>query len=1029
MEEQEAEGGSSVKNRFGSWPATRNDEAVPDGPLTAILDGQAGARVRWCGSREPSTPEVVTASFREAIGYRDAEEPRALRRPQLGALHSIMGYWSTGSTEPAVVVMPTGTGKTETMLAVMLAERPERLLVLVPTTTLRDQVAGKFETLGVLQRAGIAESTALRPCVARLEHGIKTQADAVELLRLSNVVVATPHVLQACEEDARGLLLAGFSHLVVDEAHHAMAPTWKQVVDEFSDRKVLLFTATPFREDGRGLPGRTIYRFPLREAQKDGYFTEIDYRAVACVEDVDTRLADLAITRLREDLAAGHEHVLMARAKSIPRAEELLALYEARASDLGPVVLHQNVKAADRAAAHRALERGECRVVVCVDMLGEGYDLPALKVAALHDVRKSLSPMIQLIGRFTRTGSPEAGLGTASVFVARDPSVTESPLRELLREDADWNLLLRDVTERVSAAGEAASEFDASFREGPDDVTTASLEPKMSAVAHRAPSAEWSPESALAFYGADKVLDSSIALSSDSSVAWFVLEHRTGVPWGEVQSLVQVFHELIVLYFDQAKRLLYIHSSEKQGDYAELADAVLGPGGKPVKGIDTFRVLAHFTRLIPTNVGMLDVRSHFRRFSMHVGSDVLNAIDPVEREGKSQTHISTSGFGGGERITISAAMSGRFWSMRSAPDLKAWRDWCDEQGAKLLDTSIDMDEVMLGFIAPEPLNERPELVLLGAEWDWSFYSGAGSTRSISLAEKSYGLLDVELRVDDFGTTGPFRLSFVTHAWEIAYRADVIDGALVYAPLGVDGRVIGPRSASSSLTEWVNRNKPTLFLEGDRMIDAGDRLLTPRRDLPPFDREKLKALSWSGVDFKVESQGPERRPDSIQNHMAQLLLEQSGFDLLIDDDGAGEAADLVGLRVVGQELHITLVHCKYSSKTKAGARVKDLYELCGQAVRGAKWRQQGACPLLHHLVERGKRFYNRTGQTPYMRGDISEHYDLMLKAPELIPHFHTVLAQPGLSAEKVGGEQLRLLAGAESYVRAVTHGSFLVYCSQ
>ncbi|WP_198320528.1 DEAD/DEAH box helicase [Actinosynnema pretiosum] len=1026
MAEQETEDGPVVANNFGSWPAARHTRVVPNGPLTAILGGWPGTRVRWSGSRESSTPEEVTASFHEAIGYRDAGGPRALRRPQLGALHSIVGYWSTGTTDPAVVVMPTGTGKTETMLAVMLAERPGRLLVLVPTTALRDQVAGKFETLGVLQQAGIAEATALRPCVARLKRGIKTSAEAVELLRLSNVVVATPHSLRACDEEARSLLLAGFTHLVVDEAHHAMATTWKEVVDAFSDRRVLLFTATPFREDGKGLPGRTIYRFPLREAQKDGYFTPIDYRAVACIEDTDSRLADLAIARLREDLAAGHGHVLMARAKDIPRAEELLALYGAKAADLGPVVLHERVKAADRAAAHRALREGECRIVVCVDMLGEGYDLPALKVAALHDVKKSLGPMIQFIGRFTRAG---VNLGRASVFVARDPSVTSSPLRELLREDADWNHLLRDVTERISTAEETASEFDDSFSEGPDEVTTVSLEPKMSAVAHRASGAEWSPESALSFYGTDAVLDNSIAISADSSVAWFVLEHRTSVPWGEVQSLVQVDHELIVLYFDRSKRLLYIHSSEKRGNYAELAEAVLGPGCEPVKGIDTFRVLAHFTRLIPTNVGLLDVRDHFRRFSMHVGSDVLNAIDPAEQEGKSQTHISTSGFGNGERVTISAAMSGRFWSVRQAPDLKTWRDWCDEQGAKLLDTSIDMDEVLLGFIAPTPLTERPELVLLGVDWRWSFYSGAGTTRSISLDEKVYDLLDVELRVDDFGTTGPFLLSFVTPAWEIAYRADVVDGALVYAPLGEDGLVVGPKSVSSSLTEWVNRNKLTLFLEGDRMIDDEDRLLEPRRDLPAFDLGKLKTLLWHGVDLKVESQGPERRPDSIQNHMAELLLEQSGFDLFIDDDGAGEAADLVGLRVVGQELHITLVHCKYSSDAKAGARVKDLYELCGQAIRGAKWRQQGAGPLLRHLLRRSRRFFERTGKTPYMRGDVPDLYDLMHKAPQLTPHFHTVLAQPGLSVKRVSGEQLRLLAGAESYVRTVTHGSFLVYCSR
>jgi hypothetical protein len=40
-----------------------------------------------------------------------------------------------------------------------------------------------------------------------------------------------------------------------------------------------------------------------------------------------------------------------------------------------------------------------------------------------------------------------------------------------------------------------------------------------------------------------------------------------------------------------------------------------------VNGPNTFRVLAHLDQLTPTNVGLLDARDHFNRFSMHVGSD------------------------------------------------------------------------------------------------------------------------------------------------------------------------------------------------------------------------------------------------------------------------------------------------------------------------------------------------------------------------------------------------------------------------
>lgn len=47
-------------------------------------------------------------------------------------------------------------------------------------------------------------------------------------------------------------------------------------------------------------------------------------------------------------------------------------------------------------------------------MLGEGFDLPELKIAAFHDVRKSLPITLQLIGRFTRYRSD---LSTAKAVV------------------------------------------------------------------------------------------------------------------------------------------------------------------------------------------------------------------------------------------------------------------------------------------------------------------------------------------------------------------------------------------------------------------------------------------------------------------------------------------------------------------------------------------------------------------------------------------------------------------------------------
>lgn len=1018
--------GQFVCNSFGRWTVAR-DETVA--VLSATLPDGGEGLVAWGGPQELLTPQAVLESYENALELHDAVREDGLRPPQGGALHAVIGYWYSTLPEPGLVVMPTGTGKTETMLALLVACRPERLLVLVPSIALRDQIAAKFESLGILQRQKVVSDSALRPCVGRVTRRFTDAADAKAFAAACNVVVTTPHVLHHCTPEARQALLSEFSHLIVDEAHHAPASTWTSVIRQFEERKVLLFTATPFREDGKKIPGRTIFRYPLRQAQKEQYFTRVDYRAVLSLEDNDRKIAELAVQRLRDDRSADLDHLLMARVNTVRRAKEICELYREVAPDFGPVALYDGLAPAARKRALDQMRDRSCRIVVCVNMLGEGFDMPELKVAAVHDVRKSLSPMIQFIGRFTRGAAAASGrIGTASVFVARDPESALSPLRDLLKEDADWNLVLQDITEQSTARGEELSEFDTSFSNVPDGMAVSVLAPKMSAVLHRAPSGEWDPQAAVGRYGEERVLGQSVATGANDRVAWFVVEHRALVDWGAPQFLEQVLYELVVMYFDPVRRLLYVYGSHKRGDYTELARAVLGGDSQPVKGLDTFRVFAGLDRVVATNVGLLDSHDHFNRFSLLVGSDVYEALDAAARKNRSQTHIVASGLDDGTKVTICAALSGRFWSPRTAPNLLAWMNWCDEQGAKILDSRVDLEHVMAGFIIPVEQTERPPFPLLGLEWPWQWRAGLGEGPPFTYNGRSHPVTDVGFRVDDFATEGPLRFSLISPDWEVAYTAEFTDRGLTYSPIAEDALVRYQRTLVPA-ADWINRNKPYLFFAGDRLLAPDDRLLAPRTDLPPFDLSLLSPLEWTGVDIQVESMGPERLANSVQHYMSLHLSGQQHFDILLNDDGANEVADLVGVTADDTDITITLVHCKYSHEPAPGRRVADLYEVCGQAVRGAKWREYGIEALLRTLYQRAVKWAARNpGQSPYLIGSIDELYRIRERAPQLRPHINTVIAQPGLSAAACSSEQQLLLAGAHSWVKTVTKGAFLVYCS-
>ena len=87
-------------------------------------------------------------------------------------------------------------------------------------------------------------------------------------------------------------------------------------------------------EDGEFMGGRIRYAYPLRLAQRDGYFAPIDYRAITDLGEVDRALAEAAVAQLRADIDAGRDHMLMARVQSIPRAEAILEIYEDIAGDL-----------------------------------------------------------------------------------------------------------------------------------------------------------------------------------------------------------------------------------------------------------------------------------------------------------------------------------------------------------------------------------------------------------------------------------------------------------------------------------------------------------------------------------------------------------------------------------------------------------------------------------------------------------------------------------------------------------------------
>lgn len=1023
--EQDEAGADWVVTSDGKWPVLSASTATADGRLGLVLPRAGRAAPKWVNVPKPGSPEEILESLDGCFHYREgnlAGTRKGLRPPQLGAVHAVLGYWASAPSQPATVVMPTGTGKTDSMIALFAAHRPRCLLVVVPTDALRTQIAGRFQTYGVLPAAEVLDAAALRPIVGTIKHRITSTAEAIEFAQSCNVIVATISVLARFDGEVLEALVSACSHLFVDEAHHIAATQWNRVRDRFQMRDVVQFTATPFRADGKHLGGRLIFSFPLREAQKQGYYSKIDYIPVTSFSQPDIEIAQHAIARLRADLTSGYDHLVMARVSTIKRAKELVELYGRLAPDLAPVAVHSELRALENKQAIKAVNERASRIIVCVDMLGEGYDLPSLKIAAIHDPHKTLPVTLQFIGRFARATDE---LGDACVIVRRpDPEYDES-LRQLYANDADWNLIISDLSEATIGRQQAASDLEAGFGSSlPDEVPIRALEPKMSTVIYRTACLDWHPEEAARYFGEDRLLTPSVAVNRQRNLAWLVTEERTPVRWGTLKTVEETSYNLYVLYWDSERNLLYINSSNTDGVYKKLAEAVCDDDAEIIRGEQVYRVMARINRLVPTNVGLIDVRSRARRFSMHVGADVSEGFPTVEAQTKTKTNIFATGYEDGRAVSFGGSLKGRVWSRRAARSLAEWVEWCDHVGAKIIDAGTSVDEVMRGFIRPQEVRERPALMVLAVDWPIDLYFDTTERTQVSLNGSAYPLHETELQLDEVADNGPVMFSVVTPGWRAQYEATFSADGIAYRAVGSEVAYQTART-SQPLVDLFSAIGVSFYFESETTIEHGGFLLRPPRNTPPFLREKLTVVTWTGVNIRKESQRAERAADSIQRFVIDRLRTERQWDVVIDDDGSGEAADIVALAVEEDMLLIRLVHCKYSSKETGGARVKDLYEVCGQAQKSVRWKD--ARRLIAHLIGRERRRQVKHGRTGFEVGNETVLTSLQDQARTLRPRMQISIAQPGLSAATVRDEQLHLLACTEVYLHETASAQLDVLC--
>jgi len=304
-----------------------------------------------------------------------------------------------------LAVLPTGGGKTVcfSYIAEQAAIKGNRVCVLVHRAELLDQASKSMP----------------------MHHGLIAANRSMDLshaVQLASV--------QTLARRLHRLPRDFFQLLIVDEAQHTTAGTWKQVIEHFSSARLLGVTATPIRTDGRGL-GENYQSMVCGPSA--AWLTDNGFLADAVVlapPGIETRglrkrMGDFDMKQAEGLLQEGQvmgdclthykQHLsgqtAIAFCCSVAHAEAVAGLFQS--NGVAAASIDGKMDALQRRGLLSSLGRGEIKVLSSCSLIGEGVDVPSVGGCILLRPTQSVALHLQMIGRCLR---PSPGKAKAVVL-------------------------------------------------------------------------------------------------------------------------------------------------------------------------------------------------------------------------------------------------------------------------------------------------------------------------------------------------------------------------------------------------------------------------------------------------------------------------------------------------------------------------------------------------------------------------------------------------------------------------------------
>ena len=303
-----------------------------------------------------------------------------------------------GHHRSVMVQMPTGTGKTVVLASLVSQLKNENVLIVAHRRELIEQIKATIKRLNMEDRNITVES-------------IQTISR-----HLTSNGVATP--------PAGGQ--GGFSLVVIDEAHHALAKTYKMMWNTWPDAKFLGLTATPCRLNGKGFTDLfevLLSSLTVPEFIKNGVLAPFDYVTInegssqqQLIDSLTKRGADgdYQVKEMNEVLNKRPSieqlyncYTQFAKKKkgivyavSIEHARSIAEYYESKG--IKAVAISAKTPAKERSDFLDDFRKGKIQTLVNVDIFSEGFDCPDVEFIQLARPTLSLAKYLQMVGRGLR---------------------------------------------------------------------------------------------------------------------------------------------------------------------------------------------------------------------------------------------------------------------------------------------------------------------------------------------------------------------------------------------------------------------------------------------------------------------------------------------------------------------------------------------------------------------------------------------------------------------------------------------------